>query len=193
MLWMRARSRSTSCRFHSDQMNSRSIEWFMVLLLWSERAPQSCVVRYGCRDLTLWNCTMQPCWKHRLRSSSDGPDEAAQMKAWSPGACMIGFPRTGWDSRRLGGRFSRRDLTFWGETRGVPLKIIVWALHNASSHVQSSASLMVAVWPTYWRFRRCFARCSRRPHHMHFCVSVAQFMVSETRVSNHCFGSVLSV
>ena len=35
----------------------------MVLLLWSERAPQSCVVRYGCRDLTLWNCTMQPCWR----------------------------------------------------------------------------------------------------------------------------------
>ena len=119
--------------------------------------------------------------------------QTAQMKAWSPGVCIFGFPRTGWDSRRLGGRFSRRDLTFWGDTRAVPLRIIVWALHNASSHVQSSASLMVAVWPTYWRFRRCFARCSRRPHHMHFCVSVAQFMVSETRVSNHCFGSVLSV
>ena len=58
---------------------------------------------------------------------------------------MVGFPRTGCDSRRLGGRFSRRDLTFWGDTRAVPLKIIVWALHNASGHVQSSTLLMVAV------------------------------------------------
>ena len=78
--YVELRSRSTSCRFHSDQMNSRSIEWFMVLLLWSERAPQSCVVRYGCRDLTCENTLCSLAEEHRLRSS-DGPDEGLEPRS----------------------------------------------------------------------------------------------------------------
>ena len=79
--------------------------------------------------------------------------QTAQMKAWSPGVCMIGFPRTGCDSRRLGGRFSRRDLTFWGDTRAVPFKIIISAIHN-SQMKGWCIGFITARLPRTWYFSR---------------------------------------
>ena len=66
---------------------------------------------------------------------------------------MVFLVCTGYDSRRRGGRFRRRDLIFWGDTRAVPFKIIISAIHN-SQMKGWCIGFITARLPRTWYFSR---------------------------------------